>query len=367
MNAQSYFPALLYTDSDWFEEEREHLAAGTWQFLGLRDDLASDGDWLRKTVLGTDSFVQNFAGELRGYRNLCSHRGYPLRCVERGNGIVRCGFHGWVYDERGVPVGIPRNAELFGLDEGGQRALALTAVRVETIGRFVFVAASAQVAPLQEYLGAYAVVLAAVSARMGAAFFHDQSPTRANWKLCMEVTLDDYHPVVLHPTTLGSGEALKVYQCYYCRDGVHSCFLKRRDAEWTFETYWDDLGASVVDRTGYKIHHVFPNFLLSFMADWVIFSRYEPASPGQTNVETYQCGWADAILDAARMRELTEHSVVFLGEDRKAVEAQYGMLGQKTRADTFGRLEERHGWFHDVYQAFMGLDEGEGDAEESVK
>lgn len=345
----------FYTDPAWFELECERLANGTWQLFGLTDDLSADGDWLRKTVLGTDIFVQNFGGELRGYRNVCSHRGYPLRRGEKGNGAVQCGFHGWIYDREGVPTGIPRNAQLFSLDRKGQEALALPAVRIETVGRFVFVTLSGEIASVPEYLGAYAAVFSAVSGRMGRAFFHDNSPTRANWKLCLEITLDDYHPEVLHPTTLGSGEALKAFQYYYRRDGLHSCFLRRRDAEWTFESYWRDLGVGIVDRTGYKIHQVFPNALLSFTADWIIVSRYEPAGPARTSVDTYQCGWADRVPDGERIRELTGESKAFLGEDRGAVEALHGMLGQKARTDVLGTLEERITWFHDSYRGVMGL------------
>jgi choline monooxygenase len=344
----------FYSDPDWFTVEREGLARGTWQFFGLTDELAADGDWLRKTVLGSDIFVQNFDGNLRGYQNVCSHRGFPLRRCGKGNGAVQCGFHGWLYDSEGVPTGIPRNAELFQLDREGQKALALPAVRIEVVGRFVFVAFSGEIAPVRGYLGAYAAVFSAVSGRMGKAFFHDDSRTRANWKLCMEITLDDYHPLVLHPTTLGSGEPLKAFQCYYRRDGLHSCLLKRRDAEWTFETYWKELAEGKVDRTGYKIHQVFPNLLLSFMANWIILSRYEPESPEATRVETYQCCWADAEPDDERIRELTEESKAFLGEDREAVEALQELVPQKARADLLGALEERIGWFHTSYLTVVG-------------
>ncbi len=357
MTATGTLHPRLYTDPAWFQVERERLAKSTWQFFGLTDELVSDGDWLRKTVLGRDIFVQNFGGRLRGYHNVCSHRGFPLRRCGKGNGAVQCGFHGWLYDSEGVPTGIPRNAELFQLDREGQKALALPAVRIEVVGRFVFVAFSGEVAPVRDYLGAYAAVFSAVSGRMGKAFFHDDSPTKANWKLCMEITLDDYHPLVLHPTTLGSGEPPKVFQCYYRRDGIHSCFLKRRDAEWTFETYWQELTEGKVDRTGYKVHQVFPNLLFSFTPDFVFFSRFEPESVQCTVVETHQCTWADTEPDDRITRRVADESVVFLREDRDAVEALHSMLGQKTRSDLLGVLEERIGWFHTSYLAVVGTSE----------
>lgn len=120
-------PNLLTTDA-------------AWQFVGFSEDLANHNDWVRGTVSGLDVFVQNFNGELRGYHNVCQHRGFPLRREPRGNGTVQCGFHGWVYDRHGVPTGIPRNRELFCLSRERQSELAIPPVRVTTVGRFVYAA-----------------------------------------------------------------------------------------------------------------------------------------------------------------------------------------------------------------------------------
>jgi choline monooxygenase len=355
MVSRGALPPRLYTDPEWFQLELNRLAECTWQFLGLTDELANDGDWLRRTLLGRNVFVQNSGGELQGFLNVCSHRGFPLRCGDSGNGIVQCGFHGWVYDSRGVPVGIPRNAELFQLDTAAQEALALPRVRLQTAGRFVFVAFGNGPSPLREYLGAYVSVLDAVSFRMSTPFFHDQTPTAANWKLCMEVTFDDYHPPTLHPTTLGLGE-LKPHQFFYRRDGLHSCFLKRRDPDWTFETYWRDLDSGILDTTGYKIHQVFPNFLLAILPDSTIFSRYEPAADDRTTVETYRCDWAGKTLDDESRRASAEEALTFLREDRTAAERQQVVIKQRQHALVLGALEERVGWFHEALDSVMRSD-----------
>lgn len=128
------------TDSARRDEPDLPSTDAAWQLVGVSDDLANHNDWVRRTVSGVDVFVQNFNGELRGYHNVCQHRGFPLRREARGNGTVQCGFHGWVYDRHGVPTGIPRNRELFCLSRERQSELAIPPVRVATIGRFVFAA-----------------------------------------------------------------------------------------------------------------------------------------------------------------------------------------------------------------------------------
>src|SRR5262249_1099811 len=47
----------------------------------------------------------------------------------------------------------------------------------------------------------------------------------ANWRLCMHITLDDYHAVAVHPTTFGRGGYLTRADMSYFRFGLHSAFL----------------------------------------------------------------------------------------------------------------------------------------------
>lgn len=95
--------ALLYTSPAYFNGEMEALAGSSWQFFCTTDDLACANNWVRRKVFGADIFVQNFVGELRGYHNVCQHRGFPRRREPRGNGTVQCLFHGWAYNPHGVP------------------------------------------------------------------------------------------------------------------------------------------------------------------------------------------------------------------------------------------------------------------------
>src|SRR5207237_92278 len=71
------------------------------------EDLPAPGDFTVVTVSGRQWILRRGAdGVVRGLRNVCLHRGTRL-CIGRGNGPLRCPYHGWTYDDRGVLIGVP--------------------------------------------------------------------------------------------------------------------------------------------------------------------------------------------------------------------------------------------------------------------
>lgn len=352
--------ARRYTSPEYFRDEMRRLAAAAWQFFCTTDDLAAANDWVRRSVFGVDVFVQNFHGELRGYHNVCQHRGFPLRRGPRGNGPVQCGFHGWVYNKQGIPTGIPRNQDLFCLSREQQAELAIPPVRVATVGRFVFVALSDAAPPIAEYLGRYADILVALSERMRAIRHRWSGPTAANWKLCFEITLDDYHAPIVHSNTLGAGGQLPLYRFVYGREGAHSYSFMRRDPDWSFDYFWDDLAARKYDHSGYKVHQLFPNLLIVTTPMIVLVSLYQPTGPASAEVEDLMFDLRDNEENVDGWEALTRAHRAVHDEDRVAVESQQSVVTQFERRPTFGRLEERVEWFQQAYESLVGADRQPG-------
>jgi choline monooxygenase len=331
-------------------EEQRALARVSWQLVGLADALAEPNSWLRRTVFGTDVFVQNFGGELRGYHNVCAHRGFPIRREDAGNGPVQCGFHGWVYSKDGVPTGVPRNAELFQLSRDAQRDLALPAVRVEKLGRFVFATTSSEAPPLAEFLGPYADCWRTIGDAMGPLFHLESAVTKANWKRHVEITMDDYHLAHVHPTTFGAfaGDA-EVHRFFYQRHGMHSCYMRRRDPDWTFETFWDGIKRGVNDPTGYKIFNTFPSSIIAASADSIVVWVAYALTPTSTRVDQYLFGWAHNTFDAATVQGLVDFNTKVFHEDRRACEEWQTAVGALDHPPVLGKLEQRIAWFQDAY------------------
>lgn len=328
-----------------FAAEQRALARACWTLVGITDELAGEDAWIRRTVFGADVFVQRFAGELRGFHNACAHRGFPLRREAAGVGPVKCGFHGWAYNRDGVPVTIPRNAELFGLSREQREALALPSVRVDVIGRFVF-AALGDAPPLDDYLGPYADIVRATAAALGPVVLRDSAVMAADWKRHVEISLDDYHLSSIHGTTFGAGDPLPLHSAVYRRDGRHSCYLKRRDPDWSFDGFWRDVAGGVMDRTGYKIFNLFPGIVLATMRDVCIASTVVPLSAERARVDNYVLAWREAPLTDDAAAQISAYFTTVFREDREACERW--QTGSPDRA-VLGKLEERVAWFREAY------------------
>ena len=349
-----YDAPRLYTSASYFEAEQAVLGERCWQFVGTTSELARSGDWMRAQLFGTDVFVQNVRGELRGFHNVCRHRGFPIRREREGHGPAMCGFHAWTYDGEGAPIGVSRNGELFAFSREEKQGLCLPRVRVETAGNFVFAALGANAPSLAQYLGRYAALLRTISTRMGERRLRLTNETRANWKLAYEVTLDDYHVPYVHPESFRA-DPIPVWGCVYERDGMHSQLLRRRTSDWSFASFWEDAERGEYEFAGYKIHHLFPNLLLAVARGVVVITTYVPAAVDRTIAEDRLFEITGDLFDERWWTAATEGHQVISGEDRQISEAQQSVMAQMAHAPVFGALEERVAWFHDAYEEAVGL------------
>lgn len=224
--------------------------------------------------------------------------------------------------------------------------------RVAAIGRFVFATGASEDA-LSAYLGPYADYLRAISPLLGDVILSESAEVAANWKLFVEITLDDYHLGTIHPTTFGAGEAIESHRLVYRRDGLHSCYLRRRDAHWSFDGFWRDLPSGVVDRMGYKIFQLFPSALVMGMYECVIAGAVHPLTADRSVVTNRVITWSDRVSDEAARRDLAAFLGTVFREDRDACAQWQTSVGQLARAPTLGRLEERVAWFHEAYEEVM--------------
>ena len=185
---KSYFDPLV------FQREQREVFQRAWCFVAFSWELAKPNDFVTRTLGGVSVVVQNFGGELKALHNVCAHRCSLIRTAPCGNGPLTCGFHGWTYDGRGVPVGIPGNAEFFGFTDEQKQARALRSFALETCGAFVFVRIAAEGPGLRAFLGPQWAVLQTLSKHFGAQPPLDdhRMPWATNWKVGVESVLEVY-------------------------------------------------------------------------------------------------------------------------------------------------------------------------------
>jgi choline monooxygenase len=232
--------------------EQEAVFSRFWQYAARADQVGQPGAFVATRAGALPVVVvRGRDGELRGFVNVCRHRG-SIVCEGAGRrDTLQCPYHAWTYDLDGSLRAAPRadREPGFSSDE-----LGLVPVAVATWGPFVFVNADLSAAPLENFLGDVPEQLAAGGIDVDALVFHSrfEGTYEANWKVCSENYLECYHCSVAHP---GFSRVVDVSpEAYGLRIG-----------RWTMSQTGvprDDVPARVPRG---QFHFVFPNTAINVM------------------------------------------------------------------------------------------------------
>jgi len=190
------------------EREQRALFDRSWIYVGHASELRSGGDFKTRTVAGRPViFCRDRGGNVRCLINSCRHRG-SLVCREReGNArTFYCMYHGWTYNNDGTMRNVPDEESYPPTFD--KSAMGLVPVpRFESYRDFYFANFDAAAVDLDTYLaGAKAyidlVVEQSPSGRMEIIAGVQEYDIKANWKLLVENSVDDYHLVATHATWL---------------------------------------------------------------------------------------------------------------------------------------------------------------------
>lgn len=377
--------AATLVNTDAFRQEQRCLATA-WTFLGLTIDVEKDGDWLRASIGGRSVFVQRFGADLRGFENRCAHRFFPLRTADRGHGPVVCGFHGWCYDRDGLAARVPQCSEVFGgtPQELGARLIQIDIALCGTLifGRFP---SSAGVEPLEEFLGEGFAVLDALS-RMTRRPSRLVDAIRANWKLCMHISLDDYHLVAVHPTTFGKSGPLPLERVAYRQFGLHAAFFNTSERQ-PLERMAKEIRDGTFRPSGYVVFHLTPSTLLalfhaygpywycsvvhyqavehdrSAMHAWIYPA---PFADSPTDILASVIRWFRAVSETVRAPIVRRIAMRIMREDHRVCEALQTNAAAIDRAPLQSNLEVRIGWLEQSYRTLVARGAtSRGDAQSS--
>jgi glycine betaine catabolism A len=132
-------PGRDYHAAEVFDLERERIFFREWMYAARADEAPEPGDFVTVDVAGESVVVgRGKDGELRGFYNVCRHRGSRLCDPEshgHAKGAIKCPYHAWSYAYDGRLVGTP----LVERDEIDRSSLGLWPVQVDTWQGFVFV------------------------------------------------------------------------------------------------------------------------------------------------------------------------------------------------------------------------------------
>ena len=237
-------PWSWYADEEILRRERESIFARTWQYVGHAGELREAGDRIPGDIGGIPVLVvRGEDGELRGFLNVCRHRGAVLVEEPGRAATIQCPYHAWTYGLDGALRRAPRAEE--GLDEG----IALRPVQVDVWGPFVFVNAALDAPPLADALGPLPTLAAEHGLDLDRLRFRERVRYEldANWKVAVENYLECYHCPVAHR---GFSAVVAVEPDAYAldeHDGLWSQFARRRDGAGggQFHLLWPNLKLNV--------------------------------------------------------------------------------------------------------------------------
>jgi phenylpropionate dioxygenase-like ring-hydroxylating dioxygenase large terminal subunit len=201
VTATRTLPYAWYADPAVLRVEQERVFGRAWQYAA-RADLVAERGSLTPAWAGSLPvlLVRGRDGKLRGFVNVCRHRGHVLCEADARRETIQCPYHAWTYDLDGTLRSAPRAEREDAFDPG---SLSLVPISVDTWGPFVFVNPDPAAEPLASALGELPRRLAEGGVDVDALRFHSRAVSAdyaCNWKVCAENFLECYHCAVAHPS-----------------------------------------------------------------------------------------------------------------------------------------------------------------------
>jgi choline monooxygenase len=191
-------PGSWYTNPEMLRLELQGVFERTWQLIGRADQLTSPGDYITAEVGGEPILAVRGANEsLNAFFNVCRHHAAAVATEPCGRAqLFRCPYHGWTYGLDGSLKGAPEFNEVRNFDRAEN---GLLPVRVDTWEQFVFVALDPETAPLKEFVGGLADVVAPLNPENLRFYTRKVYSLNCNWKVFVDNYLDGgYHVPHLH-------------------------------------------------------------------------------------------------------------------------------------------------------------------------
>ncbi|MEM7325714.1 MAG: aromatic ring-hydroxylating dioxygenase subunit alpha [Actinomycetota bacterium] len=183
-----------YTDPHVHQMELDRVFGYEWNYICHQSQLPEAGSYMVRNVGGESIYViRGRDDEIRAFCNVCQHRGHQLLEGQGTVGkVVVCPYHAWSYSADGSLRGAPRMRDVPNFCKAD---VALTSIRTELVGGFVFINLDEDARPLGEMAPRFEPILRSMVAEPEALRHVKTSgfDIAANWKVVTENFLEAYH------------------------------------------------------------------------------------------------------------------------------------------------------------------------------
>lgn len=277
-----------YHDQEIFKKEKLRIFHNNWVFIAFASDLLNHNDFITKTIGGIPIVVQNFNGKVKAFMNVCSHRFSTIQNEKKGNRALFCPYHGWSFNEEGMPNGIPKKPLFKDFSKQELCDLKLEEYNLDICGDLYFIHINKPETTLKDYLGIFYDELNIITKGKSELVDVNNMKIKANWKVLVENTLESYHVNLVHSETFKS---LGAKGLVFDFSNNHSSW----DAELILNE--DDPKLSKIHNmfqerpykiNGYKHFLIYPNLLISSSYGVSFnFSTIDPIDPGESDFTSY--------------------------------------------------------------------------------
>jgi carnitine monooxygenase subunit len=304
-------PGWAYHSPAFLELEKEHLFRSHWQIAGHVSDVPNEGDYLTIDVVGERALiVRGKDGVVRGFHNLCRHRGSRVVADSQGtckNALV-CPFHGWVYNLDGTLRGAARPRSFPDLDK---TEFGLMPLDLEIWNGFIFFRFRHGPQP------SLAELLKPIEAELSHYRAADMIPswgiwtqkTPVNWKSVRDVDNEGYHVAMAHPALQDLYGATYFDEPFV--NGVsrsYATYNPHAGRRWSVKKYIDiapdqpHLPESL--RRAWLYYGIFPNMVIAVTPETVQFYQEFPLSTSETLLRGAIYRYRDESREQAAARYL---------------------------------------------------------------
>jgi Rieske 2Fe-2S family protein len=287
----STLPQRYLVSQDVFSKEQERIFSTQWLCVGHQSQLGEGGDYFTQTVAGESLILlRDQKEEVRGFYNVCRHRGTRLCEGKSGNlhETIRCPYHAWTYGLDGRLVGAPHMEKNEGFDKNQH---PLHAVSLALWEGFIFVNLAGRPAPLKTVFAPLAGKFTPWNLPSLHSARRIEYDVRANWKLIFENYSECYHCPLVHPA-LSKLTPYDLAENDLCEGPFLGGFMPiTKGHSLTMSGNACALPVGDIKRDDHHrvfYYSIFPNLLLSMHPDYVMVHQVWPQSPERVIIF---CDW----------------------------------------------------------------------------
>jgi Rieske 2Fe-2S family protein len=340
-------PGRDYHAAEVFDLERERIFFRHWFYAGRVDSLAEAGAFVAVDIVGESVLlVRGKDGELRGFYNVCRHRGSRL-CEEESTGrlrsAIKCPYHAWSYSYDGRLIGTP----FMEKNEIDRSQFGLWPVAVEVWEGFVFVHLGEPSESLRDSLAAQGEGSVVEYERFGFGELRTGHQTvsdvASNWKILFENYNECMHCATVHPELVAVAPAFKTGDVFERGRSDYGVTIANGGSGYTKNgaTSLPLLpGIDEHDATSMYGASVFPNMFLDLTGTVAIATRLQPRGPALTTIVTDYLFRPEVIAEPGfDPTEVVEFSELVAHQDY--VVCERAQRGVSSRAFTHGVFAQK--------------------------